>query len=76
MKMYFKTRSSARSIKSGKLTDNGQNAELRWSRDISKTDPLPGYVVNGPRPYVMQGVFWHDQRNTKCIPVTIKKSKI
>ena len=76
MKMYFSTRSQAMAVKSGKMVDNGQNADHRWSREISKNDPLPGYAVNGPRPYVMQGCYWHDQRNTRCVPVTIKKRKI
>jgi hypothetical protein len=38
MKIYFKTRSKARAVKSGKLADNGKAAPVgkRWSRELPR----------------------------------------
>ena len=35
MNIYFKSRSQARSVKSGKLVDNGQESNKRWGREIN-----------------------------------------
>lgn len=34
MQMYFKSRESARSVKSGKIFDNGKDSTKRWGRAV------------------------------------------
>ena len=34
MQMFFKSRAEARSVKSGKMSDNGKDAIRRWSRIV------------------------------------------
>lgn len=34
MKIFFKSRESARSVKSGKMSDNGKDSLKRWSRSV------------------------------------------
>lgn len=34
MQIFFKSRESARSVKSGKMLDNGKDSLKRWSRSV------------------------------------------
>lgn len=37
MQMFFKNRESARSVKSGKMLDNGKDSMKRWGRLVEAT---------------------------------------
>lgn len=41
MQMFFSSRSAARSVSFGKMTDNGSTATKRWARTVTATASNP-----------------------------------
>lgn len=71
MQMYFKTRNAARSVRSGKMQDNGLQPSNRWSRvvDIKKKEK---------QQTILKCVKdWRNIENAKNVQVLkVKKNKL
>lgn len=68
--VFFKSRSQARSVKSGKLVDQGTESNKRWSRSITVEHKQKDNTLT-----LTQCKDWRYPDKSKAVQVKVKKLK-